>query len=328
MANALDWITGIAGGITGIAAPIVDAINTKNTNKANTQAVESTNQANRDIAESTNQTNRDIAAENLKYQRELQEYQKGLQEEIFNREDTAYERTAQDMLKAGLNPLTMQGTNGAGETIAMTPLQNQHQEQMGAPMQAAQIQKSNVASAMLQAAQSLVSNINELQTGTLTRDKLRQENRNNEVNFILDNIEKGLFFDENGKPKFDEETFDKWLDYKKKFLESETWNSTDNIRQKKHMENNDIYDTDSKIERAITALTDWLVNGRAEEAWHAVVKKYPFLKFFEPYAQTVWEEKTEEEKQDWSDSVNNATENANKDIPVLNRSNNSKSQYR
>lgn len=57
------------------------------------------------------------AKENLAFQKENLEYQKQLQQQIFQREDTAYQRSVDDMSKAGLNPLTMTGTNGAGQPI-------------------------------------------------------------------------------------------------------------------------------------------------------------------------------------------------------------------
>lgn len=77
----------------------------------------------------TNIINKDIADQNLQFQRENLEYQKALQEEIFNREDTSYQRTVNDMRQAGLNPLAMNGTNGAGEAIATEPLHNDFQMQ-------------------------------------------------------------------------------------------------------------------------------------------------------------------------------------------------------
>lgn len=55
---------------------------------------------------------------NYQQQKNELDYQHDLQKQMFEREDTAYQRTATDMLNAGLNPLTMQGTNGAGEAIA------------------------------------------------------------------------------------------------------------------------------------------------------------------------------------------------------------------
>lgn len=88
-----------------------------------------TNQANKEIADSTNATNAAIAEQNLGFQREVLDYQKGLQERIFNREDTAYQRTVSDMRAAGISPLAMQGANGAGEAIAVSPMHNSFQAQ-------------------------------------------------------------------------------------------------------------------------------------------------------------------------------------------------------
>lgn len=75
----------------------------------------------------SNRINYETAMQNLDYQRENLDYQKALQKEIFNREDTSYQRTVEDMRAAGLNPLTMTGTNDAGEAIATSPLHNDFQ---------------------------------------------------------------------------------------------------------------------------------------------------------------------------------------------------------
>lgn len=87
------------------------------------------NEANKDIAHETNETNLGIARENLGYQRDLFDYNKDLQQQIFNREDSSYQRTVSDMRSAGLSPLMMSGTNGAGEAIAQTALNNGFQAQ-------------------------------------------------------------------------------------------------------------------------------------------------------------------------------------------------------
>lgn len=82
----------------------------------------------RDV-DKTNQTNKDIAEMNLGFQRENLDYQKALQQQIFDREDSTYARTVQDMRNAGLSPLSMQNTNGAGEAIATTAPEMNYQRQ-------------------------------------------------------------------------------------------------------------------------------------------------------------------------------------------------------
>lgn len=95
-----------------------------------------TNQANKDIADETNAVNKAIADQNLAFQRENLDYQKALQQQLFEREDTSYQRTVSDMRAAGLSPLSMQNANGAGEVVSTQALNNGYQAQQSAPMQA------------------------------------------------------------------------------------------------------------------------------------------------------------------------------------------------
>lgn len=77
----------------------------------------------------TNQANKDIANQNIDFQRENLDYQKALQQQIFEREDSAYERTVNDMRTAGLSPLAMTGTDGAGQPIQTDAIHNDYQQQ-------------------------------------------------------------------------------------------------------------------------------------------------------------------------------------------------------
>lgn len=53
------------------------------------------------------------------------DYNKALQQQIFDREDTAYSRTVNDMMNAGLSPLAMTGTNDSGSVVGnMSPPSN------------------------------------------------------------------------------------------------------------------------------------------------------------------------------------------------------------
>lgn len=79
------------------------------------------------MSDQTNATNKAIADQNLGFQRDNLDYTKALQQQIFNREDSSYQRTVADMRAAGMSPLVMNGTNGAGEALATTALNNQYQ---------------------------------------------------------------------------------------------------------------------------------------------------------------------------------------------------------
>lgn len=59
-------------------------------------------------------SNEKIANENLAYQFANLDYQKALQQKIFNREDTAIQRRKQDLLNSGMNPYAASMGNGAG----------------------------------------------------------------------------------------------------------------------------------------------------------------------------------------------------------------------
>lgn len=69
-------------------------------------------------------SNEKIAAQNLAFQKEKFAYDQQLQQQIFDREDNAYQRTVADMRSAGVSPLAMQGTNAAGEAIPTEAPQN------------------------------------------------------------------------------------------------------------------------------------------------------------------------------------------------------------
>lgn len=81
------------------------------------------------IAGATNKLNKNIATDNLNFQKDNLEYQKALQQQIFEREDTAYQRKVNDLISAGLNPaLASQGSgSGAGSIVSTSAPHNNMQ---------------------------------------------------------------------------------------------------------------------------------------------------------------------------------------------------------
>lgn len=266
-----------------------NAINRKNvevTNKSNEAIADRTNYFNRQIAQETNETNRQIAEQNLGFQRQMQDYNRALQQQIFEREDTSYQRTAQDMLAAGLNPLDMQGTNGAGEVISQSPLENTFQAQNGAPMQAHQnesFQQENAFNSAMSASSALASvaeAFNSIETGQLQRDSIQLDNDKKKLENIILQMKSGVSF-QDGTSAFKRH---KGTTTQNNIFDSaygSMWtDSAKNKRELSHMESAGIYDTDTDFERVLTAISDWVNNGRGAEEWNKLEKTFPILKAF------------------------------------------------
>lgn len=118
-------------------------------NASNEALTRETNSQNLQIAQETNNLNRDIANENLQFQKDKLDYDKALQQQIFDREDTSYQRTVDDMRKAGLSPLTMNSTNGSGSVVTTTAPYNdmkyENPYEMKAPTtEAVKMEKANL----------------------------------------------------------------------------------------------------------------------------------------------------------------------------------------
>lgn len=54
------------------------------------------------------------------------DYERALQQQIFDREDTAYSRSIYDMMNSGLSPLSMSGTNNSGAVVTQTNSPNKN----------------------------------------------------------------------------------------------------------------------------------------------------------------------------------------------------------
>lgn len=74
----------------------------------------------------TNEVNKEIAEQNLAFQRENLDYNRALNERIFERADTAHQREVADLRAAGLNPLI--ATAGAETAGSATPTEALHND--------------------------------------------------------------------------------------------------------------------------------------------------------------------------------------------------------
>ena len=80
-----------AGFLAPAVAPVISGLfGSRDTDK--------TNEANLDAVKLQNASNEKVAQQNLQFQRENLDYQKALQQKIFDREDSSYSRTDYLML--------------------------------------------------------------------------------------------------------------------------------------------------------------------------------------------------------------------------------------
>lgn len=73
-----------------------------------------------------------IADQNLRFQQENQNYMRGIQQTMFQREDNSVQRRMQDLVKAGMNPVLAAGQGaGAGQVVSTQAPQNEFKPNYG-----------------------------------------------------------------------------------------------------------------------------------------------------------------------------------------------------
>ena len=145
----------------------------------------------------TNETNREIAEQNLEYQRERnaiedkryeeetaynrqwaeeeREYNRALQQELFNREDTAMSRQASDLASIGINPLSVNMSGaGAGQAVSSATPSTASARGGQALNNNFQMQDQGVLQSLAPLA-SLANTINQVATGQGQRDLLQAQ---------------------------------------------------------------------------------------------------------------------------------------------------------
>lgn len=124
-------------------------------------------------------SNENVASQNLEFQRENLAWQKAVQEEEWNREDSTYQRTVADARAAGVSPLALQGLNDSGEIVPTEALHNDmHYDQKGL------FNRGEEGEAILNAVQSsiaqmanLASTTSQLYSQNLANEQQRLQNQ-------------------------------------------------------------------------------------------------------------------------------------------------------
>lgn len=281
--NIWGWFEDLWNNLTGQTQ---ETARTDATNAANVQAASEANQTNQDIARETNATNKEIAEQNLDFQRDNLEYQKELQQQIFEREDTAYQRTKNDMLAAGLNPLTMQGTNGAGEAIATQPLNNSFQAQQASPAIAAQHIKAQTLNAPIQAIgylNNIASGLNSILTGNLQRDSLRLQNQRQAYENWVYAEKNGIISKEYpehytvNNPNNRMQGKADYQSYPAEERDAQYFRNYEEQRNNNYEEDIGRYDSDTEYEKIITSLAEWFLGDRGQNLRDKLAKENPIL---------------------------------------------------
>ena len=103
--------------------------------------------------------NQKLNKENLQLQKDKFEYDKQLQQQIFQREDSAVQRNVKDKLQAGINPLLDAQQAGAGSVVQTTAPQGMRAGTEG----------------IQQALDNALNNMNTLATSAMERARIKSE---------------------------------------------------------------------------------------------------------------------------------------------------------
>lgn len=237
--------------------------------------------------------NRAFAEDERNYQRAFAEderaYNRALQQEIFNREDTALERQASSLSSMGINPLSQQ-MNGLGAGQALTP--SSPGVEASAPGMSSRggqalhndMKFNNILSG-ISPVMSMMDTINGLKTGEYQRDLLKSQrdkqildNQEKEMDNLIKAKKHGIKVDEDGNLSIQDfnhtvQDFED-VDYKDRNASSER-NERENTFQAEY----GTHDNSPKEEQVITALENQMENnnpiGRAIDP---VLKTYNALK--------------------------------------------------
>lgn len=129
---------GFFGNLIGnLGGAIINSESVKSTNASNINQQREINAINMAMNAATNRTNMEMNKANI-------EYQRNLNNQIFQREDSAYQRAVADAKAAGFSPLVASGVSAGGAGGTVSAPRNSFAAQQGAPAQAALAQSAQI----------------------------------------------------------------------------------------------------------------------------------------------------------------------------------------
>ncbi len=307
VAGTVEATTGIFGALAGMRnTDQVNAVNQMNANLSYQHQLDREKIEDERYAEET-AYNRAFSEDERAYQRqwaqEQRDYNRALQQQIFEREDTAITRQANELSKLGINPLSanMNGL-GSGSVVssspnATTPAPSSSGRGNSSPAQLNYQQQLYDFSHIINAISSVAQGVDGAITGQYQRDALALQN---DAQYLA-NLEKandlGLFYNKprrlsgnirlgNYKPAE--------LDGHYPISEAFGWKSYDNWRTKYntiHAINGNFYDTDDDKTKFIKNLANGDFLGIADNLINTIKKigpkakqfKNDFMDFFNPF---------------------------------------------
>lgn len=213
--------------------------------------------------------------QNLNYQNKLLGYQKDLQQQIFEREDTAFTRAYNDASQLGINPMAMIGvSSGSGSPVPMSAPQSSVDYS-----QFSGLRGLETGISALGTVSELSNAIDNFKTGNINRDILREEQKSKKLANAVFAIENGLSFDKDGNIVYDSSKVPQSRrEIQDVELKDKKASANRNVRVDEYQDENNINDNTSPGVKTIVDTSNFIDNSLPEDSSvikHIFSKKVP-----------------------------------------------------